>query len=321
MKVFDILKKHKLTDDVQKNIKIILNEYTSKFYVKYKKIKIPVTMDKDPNKIFYSLIYDVENRTYDMFPIKINFIDITIHGGELNNNSYIANIHKTDKLSGSDMIQIALFINRAFNVKKSYIYDGTLVECNGAKYDLSYLKLLEKSETFYTKFGFKFGLDVFDCMKFSSSDEKHKYVMSMIKKCKKVKINDIKTHYLNMLNLIQKIVKEQEYSKVKIYYFRATERKNMWTTNKPELSIFELFYEINEMLQIFNQTKEKYLYKLMVGLFNDKSKCQNYNIISKYLIDNQFYKITYKDTTIKYDLLECFKILQGLRYSIYEYTY
>jgi hypothetical protein len=41
-------------------------------------------------------------------------------------------------------------------VNKVYIHDGTTIKCGSEKIDLSFLKLLEKKNTFYMKFGFDF---------------------------------------------------------------------------------------------------------------------------------------------------------------------
>ena len=146
MKILDILKKYNFTDDVQNNIKILLKKFGSKFNIKYKKHILPVEIYKDNNLKCFKLYYNIENRTYDLFPFNINFIDpITT---ELNNNTYIGNIHKTDNISGSEMVKIVMAINKILNVKKTYIHDGTQIKCGTFEYDLSYMKLLEKNTTF-----------------------------------------------------------------------------------------------------------------------------------------------------------------------------
>ena len=115
MKIFDIQKEQNFTDDVQDNIKILLKKFGSKFNIKYKKHILLVEIHKDINLKCYALYYNIENRTYDLFPFKIIFRDpITT---ELNNNTYIGNIHKTENISGSDMVKIVMAINKIFKSK------------------------------------------------------------------------------------------------------------------------------------------------------------------------------------------------------------
>ena len=123
MKILDILKKYNFTDNVQNNIKILLKNFGSKFNIKYKKHILPVEIYKDKNLKYYVLQYNIDDRTYNLFPFKIDFRDpITT---ELNNNTYIGNIHKTENINGSVMVEIVMVINKILNVKKTYIHDGT----------------------------------------------------------------------------------------------------------------------------------------------------------------------------------------------------
>ena len=180
MKTLDILKKHNFTDNVQKNIKLLLKNYGNKFNIKYNKHILTVKLYKNLDIKCYELCYDIDNRTYDLAPFKITFHDPTIVPSQLNNNSYISNIHKTEQITGSEMIEIALTINKMLNVKKTYIHDGTKIKCGTLEYDLSYMKLLEKNTTFYMKFGFKFKIAPYDFIRFNTNDEKHIFIVFLL---------------------------------------------------------------------------------------------------------------------------------------------
>ena len=320
MKILDILKKYKFTDNVQNNIKILLKKFGTKFNIKYKKHILPVEIYKDTNLKCFVLYYNIENRTYDLFPFKIEFRDpITT---ELNNNTYIGNIHKTENISGSEMVKIVMVINKILNVEKTYIHDGTRIKCGAFEYDLSYLKLLEKNTTFYMKFGFKFIISPYDNIKFNTNDEKHKYIIELISKCKKIEIITITKMYSKLLNLLNLIIKEQQYKYLKIQLNSANyDPSNFWYKENPSDSILDLFIETKSMLELFNNIKDKYLHKFMISLFNHKEKCIKLDLINKYLIDNQKSKIIYKNIEINYSFLNNYKQLKQIRWSMFEYIF
>ena len=94
MKTLNILKKHNFTDDVQKNIKLLLKKYGDKFNIKFKKyILLSVKLCKDSYNKCYVISYDIDNRNHDLMPLKINFHDPILK--HLNNNSYITNSKST----------------------------------------------------------------------------------------------------------------------------------------------------------------------------------------------------------------------------------
>jgi len=213
------------------------------------------------------------------------------------------------------MVEIALAINKMLNVKKTYIHDGTEIKCGEINYDLTYMKLLEKHTTFYMKFGFKFIISSNDFMLFNSNDEKHTFIINLILTCKKIEIKSIINHYLKISELISKVIKQQEYSKLKIQLKAPSDSNNIWYKEKPNESLIELFTETKLMLELFNNSDFKYLYKFMLYLFTDKEKCAKLDLIFKYLINNITYKIVYKKITISYDFLFCFRILKKIRWS------
>jgi len=43
--------------------------------------------------------------------------------------------------------------------------------------------------------------------------------------------------------------------------------------------------------------------------------------ILKYIVENDHYKITYKNKKISYKIFECFKILRMVRMSLFEYNF
>lgn len=220
------------------------------------------------------------------------------------------------------MVKIVLAINKILNVKKTYLHDGSEIECGNFKFDLSYMKLLKKKNTFYMKYGFKFIISQNDSIKFNTNEEKHKYVMQLISECRKIEIITITKMYLKLLNLLNLILSEQEYKYLKIQLNNAGyESRNYWYKENPSESILDLFIETKSMLELFDNSKDKYLHKFMISLFNDNEKCIKLDLINKYLIDNQKSKIIYKNIEINYSFLNNYKILKDIRYSWFEYIF
>ena len=316
-KTLDILQKYNFTEDVQNNILILLKHFGSNFTIKYKKYILPVEILKDIYRKCYVLNYNIENKTHELYPFSIEFKDPITR--LLNNNTYIRNIHKTEYISGSEMITIVITINKILNVKKIYINDGAQIQCGIFNYDLTYMKLLEKNTTFYMKFGFKFIISPHDMIQFNTNNEKHKYIMNLISKCRKIKIITIRKMYLNLLKILNLIISEQKYNYLKIQLYNPYNPDNFWYIENTKDYIYDLFIETKSMLKLFDNVEDTYLHKFMILLFNDKEKCIKLNFINKYLISSEIYKIIYKKMEINYSFLNVYKQLKYLRYSMFEY--
>jgi hypothetical protein len=330
MNIFDLFDPPEFTSNVQLNLKMLNDKFGENFYIKYNDYKLPVVltmiMTKTNKKKYYSMYYLITNQTLDLYPFKIDFIDILTK--QINSNSYISNIHRYETISGSQMIEIVLKINKVLNVTKSYIYDGTTINCKKLSYDLSFLKLLQTKKTFYMKFGFDFDINnnTWYTQHFNSKEEANIYIDDLINECRLVKVNDVKKLYQELLNMINSIIQTQSYDKVQISNryvqdIEPFENQLSWLKEDINNSINELFIESKYMLDLLNNTSNKYLYELMIELFNDQEKCPSYDQIFKYLIDNNMYKIIYDSKEINYKLFDCFKLLKNIRYTTYSYVY
>jgi hypothetical protein len=312
-----------IIDDVQENIRNIHKKYGKKFIIKYKNNTIPVILERvilDTYKEqLYCLYYDLEKRIDELIPFSIYFIDPL--KSELNNNTYISDIHRTDEINGSTMVKIVLKINEVLKVKKTSLYDATTIECHNKIYDLSYFKLIEKGITFYMKFGFDFDMGSIDMFytKFRSVDDLKSKIKEVIDKIKLIKVKDIIDEYQSTLDILNEVVKKQDYNNFNIILndynsyliipYRRYYKKN------PESSISELFRESNIMLNILkdNAMKYEYLTDFIIELFNNKDKCVLYDKISDYIFYSDRYKIIYGKKSIERDYIGWFEYLNILR--------
>ncbi len=319
------------TTDLQTSLAKFYKTYGSKFTIYDESTNISIPLELTESSLptfkmkFYTLIYDVEGRDFELYPLKINFIDM--YKIKLNDTVYISNIHKTNELTGSQIVKFALELLKRLGTKKVYIYDGTTVKClsNSMHYDLSFLKLLEKGKTFYMNFGFDFdniGLDYSKA--FTSPNQYKQYVKKTIAACKKIKVKQIVNEYKKILHMCYLVIKSGDYENLKVKCRNAYtnmlkfESRNTWICKK---NITDLVYEAKEMLDLLAKAQTKYLYDFMIQLFSSPDKCWAYDIIIKNMLDNQMYLIEYNGTKISREYFESFFMLRFLRYNIYTFKF
>ena len=325
-KIFDLSKKYEYKKgELQKNLVDFEKKFGKKFKIKYNNnIIIDVVLEKAKLNLgnsFYRIIYDIPKRTTDLVPLMIYFVDPLT--GENNNNTYIANIQKTDKISGSDMVQICLGINRILGADKTSLGDGTKVICDKTKetMDLSFIKLLEKNMTFYMSHGFDFDIRENTYLPYRFTDKKKlkEEISRLIKNIRNNKINEIIKEYEDTMTLLNLVIKNNDEQNLEIVLDISNPSNPNLVMYKEKPNIKELINESIDILKILYKYKNNnFLYKILVKLFRDS--CDEYIILHKYLINNNRLKIIYKNKKIKRDYTKNFSYL--LRYrEMYPYTY
>lgn len=323
--IFNLLDDFDFTDSVDDNLEELNRKFGKNFKIKYNNITIDVILTKETSNInditYYVMYSDYENRTEPYRPFFIDFIDPTTLS--TSDNSYIRQIHKTNDISGSDMVKLVLQINRILKVKKTYLSDGASVNCNGIDYSLSFFKLLEKKQTFYMKFGFKFTINetrsqigLNPALKFKSEEQFNQKINELIDNIREIKIKDLINEYEQTLDLITLIMKENNEHKMEIILQKIgipNSLNNNYYKENPYNSIQSLFTECNEMLNFLNKTKKTYLYQYLIEIFNDKEKCSDYDLFLKYITENKRYKIMYNDKEIVREYPILFKLLNEIR--------
>jgi len=316
--IFDLTKSYDFDDDLQKNLNKLHKLYGSNFDIKWNDYTINVSFYKETlpsNLTFHTIDYDLSNRSTSLLPFKINFFDI--FENKLNNNSYISNIHKTDEISGTNMVKICLEINKKLGVKKTFLFDGASINCHGRELDLSFIKLIEHNKTFYMKLGFDFEITNFDYpfYKFNNKDELKKKINELISEIKKIKVDDIRKEYYQLLDIINKSVKTKQKLQINLINSGIV-GDNIYM--KENIDVTELFKNIYDVLNIFDRYNEKYLYKLLIKLFTEN--CYEYSLLDDYIIKNQIYTIQLNKTIIERKYIKNFQLLYNMRWSYY-YSY
>jgi len=340
MKYLDIDALDMELGELKSNIEKIETEYGSEFICESKtlNVKIPVKLlQEDVVSIgikYYTLIHDIPLRQFDMFPLKINFIDPETK--KLGSNVYIQNIHATSELTGTLIVKFALKLLKGLGCTKAYLHDGTEVQCksNGLGYDLTYYKLLEKNKTFYTNLGFDHDISVTSSYgtSFKSKSKLKKFINKIIKSCRKIKISTLVNYYQKLLDICNQIIKNSVLINnliVRCTYtyniIEPVETKNIWICKTNILDLVQECAQMLHMLQINNTdsgTKEKYLSDLLVSLFKLDRSCWLLESFEKYVMNSKIYEIEYNNIILSRKYLDCFKVLKHFRYnSNYSYQF
>lgn len=148
----------------REDVKDFIGKYFRKtFLIKKGDIELEVNLTKSKSvikpKLDYYILKTIEQSTsgFVEYIFKICFYD-PISKIPSFESVYINNISKSEKYSGSEIVNFVLdFLKSLKQVKNVYLYDGTEVHCKNSYdiLDLSLYKLITSYSTFYQKFGFK----------------------------------------------------------------------------------------------------------------------------------------------------------------------
>ena len=246
MKTFDLTKEYDFSPNVMDNLNFVYKNFGDQFFIKTDHVIVPVRLEKfiiDTNKLHtFKLWYDLPHRTLDLWPFMIYFLDPILN--KINSNSYIANIHRTDSLRGSEIVMLVLEINRKLGVKKTYLNDGATIMCGSRNINLSFFKLIEQGVTFYMKLGFDFEMTSSDSFTSNFKDLSHlkKKLNSLIDQIRKIRIDKIILEYEKTLSMLCDMIKTQSYDKLEI-------ELKTWT---PSIKPSDTYYLINPQTDIMN---------------------------------------------------------------------
>lgn len=319
-------------NNVQKNLRLLKSMYGTKFDILFKDKKVPVVLKKKFDSIwkcsFFELRYDTEKYySHDLLPFSIIFIDIFSQKKE--NNTFIANIHKTDQLSGSAMVELVLQIQRYLGVRKTWLGDGANVKCmNKSDMNLSFMKLLEKGETFYMRFGFKMDLDnAYAFAKFSSEKDLRASLRVLLKDIRKITIKSIIDLHLKIIEILTEVITKRDWDQFKIANYSTqvtTEPELLYYTNDAYVDIPKIFQHAYDIIYLLNKSKHTKLIDYLIESFKDQTQCENFIQLYSNVIHPKepYYQISYKKKQVTLDYLKKFDYLLLIRNSFwYYYTF
>lgn len=312
------------TKDPIKNIKYLYKIFHNKTFMitdKTHNISLPakIILKKNGKDTLYSIIYS-GIKYQELWPFKIDFFNMTTL--KVDGTCYIANIHRTIKLTGTTIMETIMKLLQLLRVKKVTLHDGTTVRCaeNGNNMDLSYFKILEKGITFYQKFGFEFEFDpgTYQGHLFLNKDNMMNIFKDSLNKFNKMKTEYIKNGFQEMFKILTQVVLNQDFDlEIEVYDISG----NFHIADKDKKrKVSSLMNNMVMILEIFNDNKKFILFKdLLIHLFyND---CVNYSNVRDVLLGDKIYKIKYKGANCVFKHIKVFDDLDHIRHCYVSRTF
>lgn len=327
MKVFDLSVDYNFSPNLIDNLYLVHKKFGTEFKIKSDNTIIPVRLEKviiDTSKLStFKLFYDMPHQTTELNPFMIYFLDPIL--SKINSNSYIANIHRTDSIRGSEIVMLVLEINRKLGVKKTFLNDGARIMCGTRFVNLSFFKLIEQGVTFYMKFGFDFEIISSDYFttKFKNISELKKKLNELIAKIRKLKIRKIISEYEKTLAMLCELITTQSYDKLEIELSTWTPTIKPFITyyeSNPHLDTMNLIYECKAVLDILHMSDKEFLYEYLIELFNNPIHCERYIILMNFLMFTDRYKISVGNKNVSRTYPQLFQYVNQIKEN-YMYVY
>jgi len=287
--IHDFIKKYKNKTFIIKNDKMKMD-----IEVKLNKIKSAINSKLD----FYSITTTEKASVGVEYVFAISFLYKT----PSYENVFIKNISKSEKYSGSNIVNFVIdFLSSFKQVKKIYLHDGTDVSCKNSdhRFDLSMYKLLTSYYGFYQKFGFRLIVE-------NSEEDITKIMVSLAKKVSKYKIKDILENFREIIRFVEKYK-----NKTKIKYI---EKWDKTIYEKPLDDLKDLMYNICylcfTMIPYKNYTFRKFIEKINI------KKCFILSHLFEILSNIHYFEFSYNKEKIISKFL-----LDYIKFSIYRNDY
>ena len=287
--IHDFIKKYK-----NKTFRIKNDKMKMEIEVKLNKIKSAINSKLD----FYSIITTEKGSVEVAYVFAIAFLYKT----PSYENVFIKNISKSEKYSGSNIVNFVIdFLSSFKQVKKIYLHDGTDVSCKNSdhRFDLSMYKLLTSYYGFYQKFGFRLIVE-------NSEEDITKIMVSLAKKVSKYKIKDILENFREIIRFVEKYK-----NKTKI---KCITKWDKTIYEKPLDHLNELMYNIGylcfTMIPYKNYTFRKFIEKINI------KKCFILSHLFEILSNIDYFEFSYNKEKIISKFL-----LDYIKFSIYRNDY
>jgi hypothetical protein len=332
MKTLILTNEYNFTNNVQRNLDTLFNMmYDEKkkathrvavFKIKHNDIIMKVKLAKiksiTNNVEFYTLFYK-KIINDDMSPLKIDYIHpFTL---EVNNDCYIASLHRIENMSGTQIMDIMIKLNKLLNVKNVYLSDGSTVIIGDQKKDLSIMKMLETNKTYYMRFGFDFTLYgmVNYIYKFNNIDDLHKLVNKTIKKIRNITTKQIHDEYTNLTDMLNR-VDDNNIDKLKIYFkgrpsIVPASLSKIYKSSVTKDVVEGLKAEAINVIDVISKFNHTYIYEILVDLFNKRD--ERYIILNDYLMSSTRYIIKFEKHIIKRKYITWFHLLNVILADYY----
>lgn len=307
MKILDLDEYKPTAKNYMINLKNIFNKYGEQFIIKFNNNEFKVNVE--PIFSFYNkeYLYGYSIKC-DMSPKMQIYNYLTFMINISRERVYIANIRKTQDISGSNVVKTVLKFLKLINVKKAYLYDAAHIVCGDKfAYSLSFMQTLKETQTFYKKFGFICMHEEFSFGK--DTKLRDKLIKQTVAKIKNITIDQV----LDMFNNFNKFYKKNKPVFGNIILFRIIDEGN----EKIEYNMYppqtaELLRDIKSIVALLKKYEKdyKYIYELTA------LECEEYSILNTISEGYRYYEGTIanktKNETFKFEHFIPFQELKKL---------
>lgn len=189
-----------------------LDSLEEKIIIKNGEIELEAAFYKTPielleGKFIYVMEYDGPDLVcYEhLRPFVVSFTDSRT--GEINDNCYIQNFHKTFKYSGTQVICTVLKFLKVLGVKIARLFDASSVGDDHVS--LSLIKLIEYGDTFYAKFGFDYSFSQNLVSAFGSKKNMDLRYKEAYNQISSILLYDIIRYHTSLLKIMSQIIYEE----------------------------------------------------------------------------------------------------------------
>jgi len=273
--------------------------------------KTQYTTSKKPK--FYKIEYLQDKRYTDLHPVQLKFYHKSDKSNR--NNCYISNIHKTNDISGTNMMKFVISLLKKLGVKHATIYDGTSVKCGNERMDLTLQKLIVNGSGFYERFGFSYiVVDDWHINQFDNTKNLKKILKDKLTIFRKITVKEYIKLYQDLLDLIFSVIKKQDFKNVDIAYYDDIDEYRYESSDNINEKLIKMLGNINEILGVLFKTKKKYIYQVMKDTFKDS--CQEYvKIINNIIEGNYIQFVKYKNKKVNFMHRHTIDIIKTIRYT------
>ena len=284
------------------NILEFIKKYKNKtFLLKSDKMKIEIEVKLEK---YRSAFVKSKLDYYRILSLTGEFCIHFFHNKPSFENVYIANINKSDKYSGSEVIKFVIEFLKSFKqVKKAYLKDAATVNCKNSddRISLSLYKLLTSYIGFYQKYGFRLVIN------YGKEEDITNKMVLLAKKVANYKVKDILKNFKEIIKLVEKykqnvlvktIYKYDEYESIiaESYYSHQSGRMEVVSLGKFMHNLGYLYftmapykkYTFGKFIEKLNDKKCFMLSEFFNILYNFnyiEFKYKNKKIIPKFLVD------------------------------------
>jgi len=287
-------------------------------------VKLPTKITLEKGK--YMAVYNATLHDY-LSPFRILFYN-TLDYHKNDYNATIDNIRKTDKYTGSQIVETVLYFLKNIGVKRVIIGDDVHRDCNGRRVDLSFYLLLDRGMTYYQRFGFKMRLrkNSIQWAVFGTQNKMMKALNTGLKKFSKLTIKEFLDGYIKALKLMVQVIIEQGYHLLRVTRYNkgfgydfVVEDPGESMTYYVESRIKASIYMINILSEAVKKNPKMSLRDFLLDSFyND---CGAYSEILASFIYGRVYKLEYKKIVLTNKYVDVFQTLYLIRQCNLELTF